>query len=421
VLQATVEPSRLGLLTLSAVRGYLRRSHAVGLAVFIGVAYALGSMIIGGMLIFARLSGGYTVLIFWGNALGLQTWNYPLLVVAAPWGFIELPFFATFSMVFVSAGVGLGMAVAIVLGVQLIRERKSSAGRPAATGTIAGLTPAMIALVTLGACCSTTAAATAGVGLVAQSSGTSGSNLLYNNWYLGLFQMVVVYVALIAQELLLRVYGKVFGANDPAFAPSTRPAAKPFTRRTFAAGLLRAGLLAGGVTWLLAVVAAWTTTDPSSASAALWFTWVVDHGLIGGFAVLAALSPSTALRAVNGFGAKTSGVAIRGALIIGAWTLGAWVPPPLAGAGVEGFGNELLGAMGVGASWGGVPPVFSWGLALVLRWAFQYLLLAGFAAAVAVAPVATLTWVDDSRPTAGNVVRADSPTPTASLMPSNAR
>ncbi|HXQ78857.1 MAG TPA: hypothetical protein VN819_01385, partial [Thermoplasmata archaeon] len=91
------------------------------------------------------------------------------------------------------------------------------------------------------------------------------------------------------------------------------------------------------------------------------------------------------------------------------------------GAGVEGFGNELLGAMGVGASWGGVPPVFSWGLALVLRWAFQYLLLAGFAAAVAVAPVATLTWVDDSRPTAGNVVRADSPTPTASLMPSNAR
>ena len=134
-------------------------------------------MLLGGMIVLARFSGGYSVLLLWGNALGLQSWNYPGLLIEAPWGFVVLPFFATLSMILVSVGVGLGMAVALLLGAQLLREHRATAGRPTTTGAIAGLTPAMIALVTLGACCSTTAAATAGVGLVAQSSGSSISNL----------------------------------------------------------------------------------------------------------------------------------------------------------------------------------------------------------------------------------------------------
>lgn len=383
------------LLTLHDVRGYLRRSHGVALAMFIAVAYALGSMLLGGMLVLAHYDGGYSVLLIWGNALGLQNWNYPGLLIEAPWGFVELPFFATFSMVLVSIGVGIGMAVAVLLGAHLIRDRRAAAGRPTATGTIAGLTPAMIALVTLGACCSTTAAATAGIGLVAQSSGSTTSNLILNNWYLGVFQIVVVYIALIAQELLLRVYGNLFAGTDPAFARS-EPPPRRLDRRTVAVGAARAALLAGGITWVLAVLAAWTTTSPATASAGLWFNWAVEHWLLGGVAVVTALAPRTVRRWILGSISSVPGLAFRAALATGAWTLGAWVPPPLSALGVEGFGNELLGALGLPASVGAVSPVFPWGIALLLRWGFQYLLLAAFAGGVALAPSATLSWLSET-------------------------
>ena len=392
--------SVVGLLSLREVRGYLRRSHGIGLAVFIAVAYALGSMLVGGMLVLAHYTGGYSVLLITGNALGLQNWNYPGLLIEAPWGFIELPFFATISMVLVSVGVGIGMAVALLLGVQLIREHRRSSGRPTATGAIAGLTPALIALVTLGACCSTTLAATAGVGLVAQASGSSTSNLLFNNWYLGVFQIVVVFVALLAQELLLRVYGNLFAAHDPGFA-TRDDEPRRLDRRAVAVGALRASLVAAGVTWVLAVLADWTVTNPSSASAALWFNWLVEHWFLGGFAVLAALAPRTLRRWFLPAIATARGVVLRATLLLGAGTLALWVPPPLAGAGVEGFGNELLGLLGVPASLGGVSPVFPWGAALVLRWLFQYLLLAGFAACVALAPQRTLDWVAEAESVPG--------------------
>lgn len=413
-------PSPLQLLTLHEVREYLRRSHGIGLAVFISVAYALGSMVLGGMLTFARFPGGYSFLLLWGNALGLQPWNYPGLLIEAPWGFIELPFFATIAMILVSAGVGLGMAVAIILGVRLIRDRKGSAGRPAATGTIAGLTPAMIALVTLGACCSTTAAATAGVGLVAQASGTSTSNLLLNNWFLGAFQIVVVYVALIAQELLLRVYGSLFATNDPGFAASSAPA-RALDRRALATAALRAVLLAAGVTWVLTVLADWTTVNPSSASAALWFNWTVEHWLLGGLAILAALAPRTVRQWARSAASTSSGLILRAVLLVGAWTLGGWVPPPLAGAGVEGFGNELLGALGGPSSFGAVTPAFAWGSTLFLRWTFQYLLLAGFAATVSVTPNSAPDWLTGIEPSAARIRPVESVSPSATALLPNVR
>ena len=383
----------------------------MGLAAFIGVAYAIGSMLLGGMLVFARYSGGYSVLVFWGNALGIQPWNYPGVLIEAPWGFVELPFFATVSMLLVSAGVGLGMAVAIVLGVQLLRDRRTSAGRPAAAGTVAGLTPAMIALVTLGACCSTTAAATAGVGLVAQASGSSPSNLLLNNWFLGTFQVAVVYVALIAQELLLRVYGSLFASNDPAIASteSTRPS---WNRHSLGPLALRFALLAAGVTWALAVLAAWTTSSPATASGGLWFNWVVEHWILSGVAILAGLAPDVLRGWLRSVASTIPGYALRALIFVGAWTLGAWVPPPLSGAGVEGFGNEVLGLLGQSAAVGAVSPGVDGGVVLVLRWAVQYLLLAGFGAAVALAPKRVPDWLSerDRRPVAD---RPTEPTATA--------
>ncbi|MGD0588198.1 MAG: hypothetical protein ABSA63_05325 [Thermoplasmata archaeon] len=416
MLESSPGPSLVGLLTLSEVRGYIRRSHGISLAVFIAVAYALGSMLIGGMLVFGRFSGGYSVLLLWGNALGLQSWNYPGFLIEAPWGFIELPLFATASMAAVAVGVGLGMAVAVLLGVQIIRERKSASGRPAATGTIAGLTPALIALVTLGACCSTTAAATAGVALVSASSGSSTSNLLYNNWFLGVFQIVVVFVALIAQELLLRVYGNLFGTTDPAFAPREEEV-HHLDRRAFVTGALRAGLLAAGLTWALAVLASWTTIAPSNALAALWFNWVFEHWLLGGMAVLVALSPRSVRRWLLPSLSTVPGLVFRGSLLLGAWSLGTWVPPPFAGWGVEGFGNELLGLFGFSASFGAVAPVFPWGIALALRWGFQYVLLTAFAAAVALWPKATMDWLSESNRPAPTTPGAAPATSSSSPIP----
>ena len=379
-------------LTLHEVRGYLKRSYGRGLAVFIAVTYALGSMLLGGMLVLARYPGGYSVLFLWGNALGLQPWNYPGILIEAPWGFVVLPFWATLSMVLVSAGVGLGMAVAVLLSVQLIRGRRATGGRPVASGTIAGLTPAMIALVTLGACCSTTAAATAGVGLVAQASGSTTTNLLLNNWFLGAFQIAVVYVALIAQELLLRIYGSLFAGGDPGFSrPQRSPG--PIDRRVLVTGALRIALVAAGVTWILTVLADWTTVNPGAASAGAWFNWLVEHWLLGGFAVVVGLSPGTVRAGFVSLRESTGAAVGRAALLVSAWTLGGYVPPPFAGAGVEGFGNELLGLLGAPASWGAVAPVFSPGLALGFQWGFQYLLLAIFAGVVAVRPGPVLDWL----------------------------
>ena len=374
--------SPLSLLTLREVRRYIRRSHAIAMTVTFVVLYALGSMVLGGMLLFANLSGGYQAILILGNGLGTNSWSYPGLLILAPWGIIELPFFATLSMVVVSIGVGIGMAVAVLLGVALVRSRRRTSGRPASVGSIAGLTPAMIALVTLGACCSTTAAATAGVGLVAQVSGSTTDNLLLNNWFLGVFQMAVVWVALVAQEIVLRVYGGLLGlTGKPTAEPSVRYVAPPVDRRYLAGGLLRVGLLVGGITWSLAMLVEWTSVDPLAASGALWFRWIGEHQLPAFLAVFAALFPSGTYVALGGNGSRRAVLALRVAAVVAGLALLVGAPPPLAGAGVEGFVNELMAVLGLPAAWGAVAPVFPVGVDLAFRWGLQYLLLGGFSLA----------------------------------------
>ena len=385
-------PARgLSIFTLAETRRYVRRAHARMMVAFFALLYALGSMVLGGMLILVRLPGGYTTYVLWGNALGQGPWNYPGLLIEAPWGVVSLPFLATISMLLVSVGVGLGVTVALLIAAQLVRDRRSASARPGAVGSVAGLTPAMIALVTLGACCSTTAAATAGVGLVAQASGSSLDNLLVNNWYLDLFQVVVVFVALLAQEMLLRVYGGLFGleSNGPSLDPGGREPA-PLTIRTVAGSLFRAALLVSGVTWSLAMFAEWTTTSPATAGAALWFQWVFQHQLLAMVAILVALFPATFVRRFSGENSGPWDWAVRASLLVAGISLAAWVPPAVAAGGAPGFLNELMGIAGYAASWGAVPPVFSPGIALYARWGFQYLLLGGFGVALAVAPEGAL-------------------------------
>jgi hypothetical protein len=410
--------SALSLLTLRSIRQYIRRSHAVMMTVFFAVLYALGSMALGGMLILAHVGGGYTVLVLWGSTTGFQAWNYPGLLILAPWGVVTLPFFATLSMVLVSVGVGIGMAVAVLLAVTLVRRRTTSVGRPAAVGSVAGLTPAMIALVTLGACCSTSLAASAGVGIVAQVSGSTTDNLLVNNWYLGVFQVVVVWVALVAQELLLRVYGGLLGLSaDPA---GTEPAYQPpkVSRRFLAGSALRVGLLVGGLTWSIAMLVDWTSVAPFGASAALWFRWLAQHQLLALLAIVAALFPRGLSALFSRWAGTALGRVARGVLLVVAVSLAVGVPPPIAGWGVTGFGNELMGLLAVPAGWGAVAPVFPPGLDLYFRWGVQYLLLGGFATALALGPskaLAPIEWTvgQPARDRLGGSDPLGSPTPSA--------
>ncbi len=377
------------LLTLHEVRAYIRRSGARMMAVFFSLAYALGAMLYGGMLIFAHIPGGYTSEILFGSGNGQQPWSYPALFIVAPWGVIQLPYFATVAMVLVSIGVGMGMTVAILLTVELIRNNKkaSNAGRRSAVGSAAGFTPAMIALVTLGACCSTTAAATAGIGALAQASGTTTDNLLLNNWILGIFQVAIVWVALLAQELLLVVYGSVFGlAGSSLAADSARAPPPPLDRRFAAGAAIRVGLLAGGVTWALAVIAEWTVVSPLNGSAALWFQWIFQHELLAFFAIFAALFPIGTMRALQRVSDRLSGRILRIILFVSGVSLVTWVPPALAAGGLEGFLNEVFGTLGVPTAWGAIAPGASGTLAISLRWGFQFILLGGFAIAAAVWP-----------------------------------
>jgi len=414
VADAGLVDSYLGLITFREIRRYIVRSHAVMMTVFVGLAYGLFAMLEAGMLVLQHFTPPYYVTVLWGSAVNYQPWNYPGLLVVAPWGIVSLPAFGTFSMVFVSAGVAIGMTSAILLAIALARRRASAAAGPTSVGALAGLTPAMIGLLALGACCSTTAAATAGVGVIAQVTGTTETNLLLNSWYLGVFQMAVVWVSLLAQEMLLRVYGHLF---DPALGVGRPAPAARWDRRSVAGGLLRAALLIGGVAWVLTAFEAWTTVAPGSASATLWFDWAGLHFATGGIAIVAALVPRPFARLFGGIARSAPGLLARAGLLGLGGLLLVGAPPPWAAAGAVGLGNELLGAFGVGAAWGGVAPALGVGASTAFRWTFEYLLLGGFALALAVRPtvaVAPLAWSAGPVPPrteAGPLSPSDAPAP----------
>jgi len=151
-------------------------------------------------------------------------WNYPALVVITPGGILALPFLATLSMVLMSVGVGVGMGAGLVLATRLVRSWRTARASGGLASSLAGLTPAMVALLTLGACCSTSAAAVGAIGALAEAGGTSYNEILLNSWALNLAQLAVLGVALLAQEQLIRVYGNLVepssrstahGADEP--------------------------------------------------------------------------------------------------------------------------------------------------------------------------------------------------------------
>jgi hypothetical protein len=375
------------LISLRHSRSLIRRPRFLLLAVVIAIAYGLIAMVVGTMVQFfsppAHLSSYWVIL-----TTGTPAWNYPALLAVNPYFVLALPFLPTVFMVLTAAGVGLGMTVAVILSANLLRHRRSASARPAAVGTAAGLTPAMIALVTLGACCSTTAAATAGIGITARATGTSTATLLANTWYLGVVQLVILYVALLAQEQLLTVYGSV--VSTPLGIDGPAPTPPPLDRRFAAGAVVRIVLLAAGVTWCLAMIADWLTVSPASASTGAWVSWLLQHQLLGFAAIFAALAPLSTYRALLRLASTWSGLTLRLLLVVAGVSLVIGTPPPVAASGWHGFVNELLGVSGFSGAVGGVAPGLSLGLALGLRWAGQYLVLGGFAIALGLRPARAL-------------------------------
>lgn len=390
----------LAFLFLERSRRMLRVRWGRSLAVAVGGVYALLALLFGNMLQFfpTRLPWSAQVVV----PLNTNTWwNYPALLVTSPGGLLTLPFLATIAMVIVSVGVAIGMSVGILLTLRLRTASRRRAGG-ASVSSAAGFTPALIALVTLGACCSTTAAATAGIGAIAQASGTGTDQVLFNNWYLSLFQVGVLWVALLAQEQLIAVYGGI--AEDGTVAAA--PAAVAFDRRSAARASLRFGLLAAGVVWALSGFVAWTAFDPVNATAGLLAGLFVQHLALAAIAIVAGLFAAAGLRPLLLQGGALRIGAARLFLVLVGLSVAIGTPPPLAGAGVYGFVNELLGSLGAPAAWGAVAPPPVLPSVILLRWLFEFLLLGGFAVAVGLFPQRVAAWLErtgapsDLRPSA---------------------
>ena len=363
----------LGYLTLERTRALLSNHHARALAVFIGALYAILAMLVGQMLVLARNDGPHYLLILWGSGNGSAPWNYPAVLVSAGWGSLALPFFPTLVMGLMSVGVGLGMAVSVLLVGRLLRDRRASAGRPTLLSSLGGLTPAMIALVTLGACCSTTAAATAGLGVIAQASGTSIDQLLANNWYVGVFQLAVLWVALVAQEQLLAIYRVLFTPRDAAGAER---ASDVRGEGYWIRGAARASLLVAGLVGLLGVVAEATRTIPVSGPPAIWILGPLPIGFLSVFGILVALFPRELAVGVLTGGSRRTIRVVRSAVFAAGVSLLIWYPSPVVGWGVQGLGNALLGLGGAPVGWGSVA---AGDLGLALRWVGLDAVLGGLA------------------------------------------
>lgn len=371
----------MALATLERSRSELTGRIPRLLAVAVGAVYGFIALQVGLMLTFGptgQTTTTYTII--WGNGASAW-WNYPALLVIFPGGVLALPFFGTVVMVLVSIGVAIGMSVGILLTARLVSRRRRELGGPASAGALAGLTPAMIGLVTLGACCSTTAAATAGIGALAQASGSTLDAVLLNSWYIGVFQLAVLWVALVAQEQLLAVYGLLLGRTEsPAAAGIPR-----LTRGKLVGLSLRLALVGAGVTWALSGLAQWGFGGATGPTISNEVGWLLSHALLAGLAIVVGLFPRAAGEWAGRAGRLARSV-LAAVTTLAALTLITWLPDGVASSGWHGLFNEVFAVMSLPAGWAPIPVAGLGPTALGLRWGFQFLLLAAFGVTFSWAP-----------------------------------
>ncbi len=365
----------LSLATLQRTRALLRSRRARLLAAAIALVFVFVSMLIGQMLTFPGFASPFFASVQW---TGSPWWDFPDLFIYNGGVALDLLLLPTITMILVSAGVGTGFTAALFTAFPRLRAQPQGSGRGTATTSTAGAGAAITGLATLGACCCTTCASAAGVAVVAAASGTNVALLLGQTWYLDLFQLVVVGLALLALERSLRLpagYCRVAPRVDGGFVLGS---------------LLRIGLLVAGITWSLAMFVEWVEIAPLAAGPALWYHWIVEHQLLSVAAVAAGMFPKESEAWIRRVYARAEGWALRLVLLVGGITWGIGVPPPLSGAGLAGLVNEILAVLGASAAWGAVTPDVGLGPALLFHWVFQHLLLGAFAMALAVAPRAAL-------------------------------
>lgn len=356
------------LVRLREIRSLLRTPRSRGLVALIAVVYAVISLVIGVMLQLVATGSPFGVHVT-PVARSADWWNYPSVVVTAPNWLLYLPFLPTVTMVLVSIAVGIAVGASAVLLSATLRNPPKQLNK---LGVASGVAPAVAGLATLGACCCTSCAAALSVGVIASVSGTDFYTLLQNNWYLDLFQLTVVGLGLIAMERGLRT-------SSTACLP---PA---FNRRLVAGTVFRVSLLIAGMTWSLAMFVEWGEVSPWSATPGLWYHWLFEHQLLAVSALLAALFPSDTIEATLRWAASRRGQLFRGALLVAGVTWGVWVPSAAVDLGLGGFLNEVIGVLGLPASWGAAS-ADALGPALAFHWGFQHLLLGAFAVILALRP-----------------------------------
>ena len=373
------------VVSLQRTRALIRNRLGRGLAFSIALVYGFLSMVVGQMIIFGPTGTATTQLEIITNPYSSQWWNYPAVLLIAPGGLLELPFTATVSTILVSIGVGIGMSAGLLLAVRILRQRRAAPRGAGSASALASLTPAMIALLTVGACCSTTAAAAAGIGVVAQASGTNYDQLLQNAWYLNVFQLAILEIALVAQEQLIRISGDLFGLGEGTKETSTAATPRSRARIPWESVGLRALLAGAGLVWTLSLLIVLTVPPSGSSFPAVFLGGIVQRPFVGLTAVFLSLFPALLGPMVARPVHRGLVGVYRVLLVLAGLSLLVGVPPPLTGWGISGLGNQLLGVAGVSTALGGAPSPLT-GAALVGSWLGYFVLLGGFALLLGLAP-----------------------------------
>jgi hypothetical protein len=315
------------------------------------VLFGLVSMILGGMLAIVPSS----VVRIYVAYSGIPRWDYPMLWIDFHRLVIVFPFLPTILMIPISAGVGLGSAVALMLAIGSRSKYKAS--------TI-GTVPLITGLATVGACCCTSCLSTAGIVVIAAVSSVSTWEILMNDWYLGLFQLSIVFLSLFVLERELERNKEICNVTYSK------------EKMVFSV-ILKISLLIAGITWSLAMLVEWGEISPLSASLPTWYHWIFEHQLLSSFAILSAFFSSRMYSIIRN---KSFGsILLRVGLVLSALTWGFWVPEQLTNIGLGGFLNELFGYINLPLPFGAVPPDSSLGIPLLFHWIFQHELLSLFA------------------------------------------
>lgn len=261
-----------GVLRFARTRALLAGPRARLLALGVAIVYLALSLVAGGMV--RPAEAGPVV----GPQLTLGSWT------------VLLPLGATATMLLVALIVGVGMGAGVLLACRLFVVQRTPSARARALGPLASMTPAMLAALTFGACCSTAAAAWAGLGAV-----SAGGSL---GWLLSVGQVGVLFASLLAQEGLLALF--------PGLTPSPTPLPKvrrPYPLARGGPSLVRARtvLLAASATWavLLLVKMASPGSFAVPGSVALWIVALAPVAFLVAGRALGFEGPLGGLRVVS--------------------------------------------------------------------------------------------------------------------------